>query len=63
MSQCKIGLEGIIIKGTKQMSINGIDDNRQITATLTVAATEDILQVIYSGKALVSLPNSTFSTI
>jgi len=40
------------VKGTKRVPIAGIDSKRQITATLTVSATGDMLlaQVIYGGK-------------
>ena len=46
------------------MPIAGIDDKRQITATLTVTATGDMLpaQVIYGGKTPACLPNATFPT-
>ena len=52
------------VKGTKRVPIAGIDDKRQITATLTVTATGDMLpvQVIYGGKTPACLPNIAFPT-
>ena len=51
-------------KGSKRVPIVGIDDKRQITATLTVTATGDMLpaQVKYGGKTPACLPNVTFPT-
>ena len=50
------------VKGTKLVEIAGTDDKRQITATLTVTASGEMLpaQMIYGGKTPACLPSVDF---
>ena len=50
------------VKGTKRVEIAGTDDKRQITATLTVTASGEMLpaQIIYGGKTPACLPSVEF---
>ena len=49
-------------KGAKNVTINGIDDRRQITATFAISATGEFLpmQLIYFGKTKRCLRNFPF---
>ena len=50
------------VKGAKRVEIVGTDDKRQITATLTVTASGEMLpaQMIYGGKTPACLPKVDF---
>ena len=50
------------VKGTKRVEIAGTDNKRQITATLTVTASGEMLpaQIIYGGKTPACLPSVEF---
>ena len=50
------------VKGTKRVEIASTDDKRQITATLTVTASGEMLpaQIIYVGKTPACLPSVEF---
>jgi len=52
------------MKGAKRVAIAGADDKRQITATLTVTASGEMLpaQLIYGGKTPACLPDTKFPT-
>ena len=52
LSYVSPGKHTFSFKGTKNVPIKGVDDNRQITATFAVSLTEKFLpiQLIYKGK-------------
>ena len=62
LSYVSSGKNTFYLKGSKTVSIKGVDDKRQITATFTVTASGSFLpiQLIYSGKTKRSLPKFDF---